>query len=95
MRNDVIIGTNITDSGRWSGWATPGYDVDTNTTPTTVHLMYVDTPLNTTERLNYKLMVSPSGGTAHTFYLNRSANNAGSDGSEVGISQVIIQEIAS
>ena len=92
-RNDTIIGTNSTDAGRWSGWANPGYDTDTSTTPRTNHYMYVDTP-GTTSACKYKFLVSSSGGTAYTMYLNRTVANAGADTTEVAITQVMLQEIA-
>ena len=92
-RNGTVIGTNTTDSGRWSGWAIPGYDTDTASTPTTKHFIYRDSPA-TTGALTYNFLVSSSGPTAYTFFLNRSVNSAGSDNHEVGISQVLAQEIA-
>jgi hypothetical protein len=92
-RNDVVIGNNTTDSNRWSGTWAANYDTDVNSTPVTGHFMYWDTP-NTTSTLTYKFLVSASGGTGYTFFLNRIVGSAGQDAWEVGISQLVIQEIA-
>ena len=92
-RNGTVIGNNTNDTGRWSGTWVTNYDNDTNSTPTTKHYIYWDTP-NSTSALTYRFLVSASGGTAYTFFLNRIAGSAGQDAWEVGISQLVIQEIA-
>lgn len=92
-RADVLVGNNSTDTGRWSGWAIPGYDVDDNSTPRTNHHILVDSPL-TLLPVTYKFLVSSSDGNVRTLQLNRSTASAGQDSYEVGISQVVIWEIA-
>lgn len=92
-RNGVVIGTNTTDANRWSGWANPGHDQDVSSTPNTNYYMYWDLPA-TTSPVTYRFLCSPTDGTAQTFYLNRAAGGAGSDAIEVGISYVILQEVA-
>ena len=92
-RSGTIIGNNTTDAGRWSGSFTSGYDNDQSSTPRTSHFMYVDTP-NTTSAVTYQLYVSSSGATNVVCWINRPIGNAGADNNEVGISQLVIQEIA-
>jgi len=92
-RNGTVIGTNTTDSGRWSGWAVPGYDVDNNSTMRRNHHIYIDNPA-TTSTLTYRFLVSSSGGTAYTFYLNRTIGAVGQASYEAAISHVLVQEIA-
>lgn len=92
-RNGTIIGTNSTDTGRWSGFAIPGYDVDSATTPRTNHYIYLDSP-GTTSAVTYRLLIGSAGATAYTLFLNRTINSAGADNNEVGISQVFLTEIA-
>ena len=90
---DVLVGNNSTDSGRWSGWGIPGYDVDDSSTPRTNHYILVDTPL-TLLPVTYRFLVSSSDANIRTLQMNRTTGNAGADSNEVGISQVIISEFA-
>lgn len=90
---DTLVGNNSTDTGRWSGWGITGYDVDDSTTPRTNHHILVDTP-HTNRPVTYKFLVSSSDVNVRTLQLNRSTSSTGSDSNEVGISQVIISEIA-
>ena len=93
-RNGTMIGQNTIDSGRWSGWGTQSLgNWDQGSTPNTAHMVYVDTP-NTTSLCQYDILISSSGGSTHTLWLNRSIASAGQDGYEVGISHVVIQEVA-
>jgi hypothetical protein len=89
---DSYVGINTTDTNYWSGTWMPGYDVDTASTPRTNHMIYFDQP-GTALPVTYKLMIQSSTQSAGTFFLNRSASSAGQAAYEVGISQVIVQEI--
>jgi hypothetical protein len=92
-RNNVEIVRNNTDANRWSGWVNPGYDQDTASTPRTNYYVWIDSPA-TTAAVTYNLMVSSSDGNARTLFVNRNANGNGSDANEIGISYVMLQEIA-
>lgn len=92
-RNNVEIVRNSTDGNRWSGWANTQYDYgDNSSTPLTSYYMYVDSP-GTTAATTYNLMIGGSGASAYTLYMNRTVSSAGQDSYEVGISNVIAQEI--
>lgn len=90
--SNTEIGTNSTDANYWSGLWLCGYDADTNSTPRTQTMMYLDSPA-TTNTCTYQLMVQSSGSGASTFYLNRAFSSAGQSVYEVAISQVFLQEI--
>lgn len=90
---DVFIGNNTTDGGRWSGWGMHGYDADNNSTPVSNHYILIDTP-GTKLPVTYKFLTASTIGTAGTLFLNRSIGAVGQDIFEVGISQVILQEIS-
>lgn len=90
---DTEIGRNSTDGNYWSGIFHPGYDADNASTPRTNQYFYLDNA-GTTSPITYKLMIQSAGTGATTFWLNRPLNNAGTGNYEVGISQVIAQEIA-
>lgn len=89
---DVDIATNVNDANYWSGWGMPGYDADNASTPRTNSHWFLDSP-NTTSPITYKFMIQSGGIGATTLWLNRSVNSAGQQNYEVGISQVILQEI--
>ena len=91
-RNNVELVRNNTDGGRWSGWANPGYDQDTDSTPKTTIYMHIDSPA-TTSTITYNLMVGSSSAAAYTLCMNRNVGNVGSDDRETGISYVMLQEI--
>jgi hypothetical protein len=92
-RNGSIIGRNSTDLNYWAGTAVPPNDGN-GSTPTTQTFFYLDSPASTSS-LTYRVLFGSSRlGVTRDFYLNRSINNAGSSQYEVGISQVLIQEIA-
>jgi hypothetical protein len=86
------IGTNTTDANYWSGIWLPGYDADNASTARTNTFFYIDTP-NTTLPVTYSLMIQSGGSTSGVFYLNRTIVSAGAADYEVGISQVILQEL--
>lgn len=93
-RDGAIVGRNTSSSAIWSGFAIMPNDNNATNTPLTIHLVYVDTP-GTTSAVEYALAVQPSNtGGAVSFFLNRSVGSAGGVGAEIGISQLIIQEIA-
>lgn len=90
---DTEIGRNANDGNYWAGAFHPGYDADNASTPRTNTYFYLDTA-GTTSAITYKLMIQSAGTGATTFWLNRPLNSAGAANYEVGISQVIVQEIA-
>lgn len=92
-RDSTAIGINANDSNYWSGTWLPGYDNDNASTARTNHFFYIDTP-NTTSEITYRLMIQSAGIGASSFYLNRTIGAVGQANYEVGISQIIIQEIA-
>jgi hypothetical protein len=92
-RGATQIGRNSLDGNYWSGTWLPGYDADNNSTATTNHFFYMDTPA-TTDATTYRLMIQSGGIGATTFFLNRTVASAGQQNYEVAISQVILQEIA-
>ena len=91
-RGATAIGINANDSNYWSGTWLPGYDADNSSTARTNHFFYMDQP-STTNATTYRLMIQSGGIGATTFYLNRPISSAGQQNYEVGISQVILQEI--
>jgi len=93
-RNGSNIGRNTTDSGLWSGLAVAPYDGNSDSTPATQTFFYLDSP-NTTTTRTYRYIVQKSNNDAgYGFHLNRAQNSAGSNSREIGISQVLVQEIA-
>ena len=92
-RGATAIGINANDANYWSGTWLPGYDADNDSTARTNHFFYMDSPATTTA-ITYRLMIQSGGVGASTFYLNRTISSAGQGSYEVGISQVILQEIA-
>lgn len=92
-RNGSIIGRNSTDLNYWAGTAVPPNDGNSST-PTTQTFFYLDSPASTSS-LTYRVLFGSSQlSEVRTLYLNRSGSNAGASQFEVGISQVLIQEIA-
>jgi hypothetical protein len=92
-RGATAIGINANDSNYWSGTWLPGYDADNASTATTNHFFYMDAPA-TTSPTTYRLMIQSGGVAATSFYLNRTIGAVGQASYEVGISQIILQEIA-
>ena len=80
------------DGNYWSGFAYPGYDVDTNSTARTNHYIYIDSP-NTTSAVTYRLMIQSGGVGATTFYLNRPVGALGQANYENAISQCMLTEV--
>jgi hypothetical protein len=91
-RGSTIIGRNTSSTARWSGTFLPGYDADTGSTNRTNTYVYVDSP-NTTSAITYKLYTLSSGGSNHTFYLNRTTGSTGGDNHENATSNVTLIEI--
>lgn len=93
-RNFSDIGRNTTDSGLWSGLGVMPYDNNNSSTPAVVTFFYLDSPATTNNRL-YRFEVQRTDTSAsQLFNLNRSFASAGQNNYEVGISQVLVQEIA-
>jgi hypothetical protein len=93
-RNNTIIGRNSTDNNLWSGLAVAPYDQNNDSTPVTQTFFYLDSPATTSTR-TYRYLVQKSNNDAgYLFNLNRTQNAVGTNSREVGISQVLIQEIA-
>lgn len=92
-RNGTEIGRNSTDSSRWSFWMVNNYDGNNSSTPQVQHMMYLDSP-NTTSPCKYRILTGGSGASNYTIYLNRTVSSSGGDDNEVGICQVMMQEIA-
>jgi hypothetical protein len=90
-RDDTVIARNTNSTEAYSGLAVLSYDANNTNTPATQHIMYMDTP-GGTSAVEYTLLFR-SGGTS-SYYLNRCVSSAGSSNAEIGISQLVIQEIA-
>ena len=94
-RDGSLIGYNY-DAGsshHWSGVAVPAYDQNTASTPSHIHIVWVDTP-NTTSPITYKLYKKDAAGSGFdAFYLNRPLNG-NSNNNESGVSHAIVTEIA-
>jgi len=99
VRNGALIGSQWGggdySQGRWSGAATARYDNNNDTTPSYLHIPWIDSP-GTTDPVTYSLAPRSSNGSNYTFYLNTTINNwqYGSDAREAGVSFSIAQEIA-
>lgn len=78
---------------RWVGTWISQYDNNNASTPLTKSFMFID-EANGDSTITYSLHLSASGGSATTMFLNRCNASTGSDDYEVGISSVIVQEIA-
>ena len=91
-RNSTVIGRNTASSSRWSGTFLPGYDTNTDSTPSTNTYTYLDSP-STTDAITYKLNVHSSNGSNHTLYLNRSISSAGQDSYEIATSSMTLMEV--
>lgn len=89
-RNGTVIGRNSNSTARWSG-LTAGFST-TGGTLFTQTFFYLDTPTSTSA-LEYKLIGRAAQSTSVTLYLNRTQAGSGSDTEEIGISQVLIQEM--
>ena len=94
QQDGSLIGFN-TDLGnnRWSGILTPQYDGDYSTTPQVSTINWFVLAGSTTAR-TYQLCIRSSGGSNHTFALNRTISSAGTDGQENGVSHGIAREIS-
>lgn len=84
---------STTGNSRWSGYTSGFYDQNENSTPSNWFIQYFATA-NSTASTTIAPAVRGSGGTAHTFYLNRTVGSAGSDGYETMVSTGMIMEIA-
>jgi hypothetical protein len=83
-------GRNTNSTGRWSGFVAAFFDTDWSSTPFNFNILYIDpNPTSAT----YNVRVSATGGTASTFYLNRTQGSAGADSYENMVSTGIIWEI--
>jgi hypothetical protein len=106
--NNVILvhrdGSLITTAGetaynseagnsRWSGVASSIYDADVASTIENYFIQYFCTAGSTSAQ-TFAPAVRASGGTAHTFFLNRTANGSLADNQESTISTGIVWEIA-
>jgi hypothetical protein len=79
---------------RWSGIASPWYDVnDQNSTPTVIFVQYMVPALDTTIRTYYPAIKSSSG-TNYTWAQNCALGSVGADNFEVSVSAGWIWEIA-
>tara|TARA_R110000822_G_scaffold31495_3_gene91156 strand:+ start:76 stop:1086 length:1011 start_codon:yes stop_codon:yes gene_type:complete len=93
-RGGTVIARNTNSTDIYSGLAVLPFDGNATTTPATQHIMYMDTP-GSTSTVEYTLLFQPATTSlAISYYLNRSVSSAGASGSEIGISQLVIQEIA-
>jgi hypothetical protein len=94
QQDGTLIGYN-TDLGnnRWSGIVTPQYDADYSTTPQVSTINWFVLAGSTAAR-TYQLCTRSSGGSNHTFALNRTISSAGTDGQENGVSHGIAREIS-
>jgi len=90
-RDGAVVARNANSTEAYSGLAVLPYDANNSNTPATQHVMYMDTP-GGTSAVEYTLLFR-SGGTS-SYYLNRSVGSDGSSNAEIGISQLVIQEIA-
>ena len=90
-RDGAVIARNTNSTEAYSGLAVLSYDANNTNTPATQHVMYMDTP-GGTSAVEYTLLFR-SGGTS-SYYLNRCVGSDGSSNAEIGISQLVIQEIA-
>ena len=94
-RNGTVVGFN-TEVGntRWSGIGVSeyGHGFDNDSTPSYLHLCYVDLP-GTVGPHAYSLGVRSSTGTNYTVRINRALNGFG-DSYEGGVSWCMVQEIA-
>jgi hypothetical protein len=96
------IGAVVTDIGSATavgteqpyGIKTVVYDINSATTMSNYHIMFLDSPA-TTSLVTYKLHfyhASDASAVSSTFYLNRTSGNANNLNSELGSSQCILQE---
>lgn len=86
------IGTNTTDSNYWSGIWVNSYDNNNDSTARTESFFFIDEP-NTLLPVTYSLMIQSAGVGASFLSLNRTIASLGQASYEVGISQVILQEL--
>jgi len=77
---------------RWSGYSAGIYDMNQATTPASWNLLYIDTPNSSLPQI-YQVAVGSAGATAHTFFLNRTFETAGSDARELMVSAAVAWEI--
>jgi hypothetical protein len=95
-RNGTPIGRNASGTTRQFGLAAgSGQSGSTTTDGYQWNFFYMDAP-GATSALTYKVQYQSSENAVQTrtFYLNRTAANTNADFNEVGISQIIAQEIA-
>jgi hypothetical protein len=93
-RGGTVIARNVNSTDIFSGLSVLAYDANNSNTPATQHIVYMDTPGGTSE-VEYTLLFQPSSTAATVaYYLNRNVATTGSSAAEIGVSQLIIQEIA-
>jgi hypothetical protein len=80
-------------NSRWSGIASGFYDQNQDSTPSNWFIQY-ECVSGSTATQTFSPAVKSSGGTAYTFYLNRTVGNAGTDNYETLVSNGTIWEIA-
>jgi hypothetical protein len=84
---------NVAGNQRWSGLMSAAYDNNDASTMSNYYLQYA-VPAGSTASATYAPAIRASGGTAYTFFLNRTVNSAGADAQEISVSTGMIQEIA-
>lgn len=98
-RDGVLITSSPTGynsqvgNSRWSGMMAAFYDRNEDSTPSTWRMHYVDDTASSAATRTYAPAVRGSGGSAYTFYLNRTVNAATQDNYEQSISYGIAMEI--
>jgi len=85
-------GRNSVSNNRWVGYVGAFYDNDNSSTQSNWNIMYSQIAGSTASR-TYSPAIRASGGSAYTFYLNRTVNTAGADNSENTVSTCIIYEV--
>lgn len=83
---------SVSGNVRWSGYAVAQYDGDEASTPSNMYIQY-SAPAGSTSARTYAPAVRSGGGTAYTFYLNRSISTIG-DTYETQMSIGLAMEIA-
>ena len=78
---------------RWSGYCSAFYDRNEDSTPSNWNIFYSCPSSNTTSR-TYAPAVRGSGGSAYTFYLNRTVAGLTQDAHESMVSIGIIHEVS-
>ena len=85
-------GRNSVSNNRWSGYASAFYDQNESSTPSNWNIMYSQIAGSTASR-TYAPAVRGSGGSAYTFYLNRTISSDGTDNNENMVSTGVLYEV--